>query len=105
MSMGITCNFVLVCGRWTRTLQQQSIGCSTGGLAVGVATMRILTLVGTVSFWFSTWTLTQNISSGSVPAERVELSGARGASHRRDTPHWQHMASEDLSLEPCTAHF
>lgn len=82
----VSCLLFHVCSRWMRTLQQQIIGCSTGALAAGGASMRMPTLVETVSSWFSIWTLTRIICSGSVLEGRAALSGARGVSHRPDTP-------------------
>lgn len=73
--------------RWTRTSQQQITGCSTAAPAVGGATTRTHTSVGSVSSWFSTWTLTRTTCSGSVPEGRGAPSGAPGASPRQDTPH------------------
>lgn len=77
--------------RWTRTSPQQSTGCSTGAQAVGGASMRTPTSGGTASSWSCTWTLIRTTCSGSVPAERVGLSGAPGASLSRATPPWPRM--------------
>ena len=83
-------------------MQQQIIGCSTDDQAAGAANMRIPTLVGKVSSWFSTWTLTQITCSGSAPAGRVALSGAPGASRRRDTPHSHRTVREVDFCNTCS---